>query len=122
MNSNAKKDKAMRRLTPEQRDIKRDKATIRQEVATLRSPATTAAEKEKATQTIALTVLHGTKLSASGDTPKLLADLAATLDPGSVALSGVDVAIQNAAAKLDIPKSELDAIPEVVKQRLDKLV
>ncbi len=112
----------MPRLTPKQKELQRDKAVIRSEVATLRSPATTAAEKERATRTIALTVLHGTKLSASGDTPKLLADLASALDPGSVALSGVDVAIENAAAKLDIPKSELDTIPEVVKQRLDKLV
>jgi hypothetical protein len=122
MNSNAKKDKAMRRLTPEQRDIKRDKATIRQEVAILRNPGTNEAAKASAVETISRTVLHGTKLTASGDTPKLLADLAATLDPGSVALSGVDVAIENAAAKLDIPKAEIDAIPEVVKERLDKLV
>jgi hypothetical protein len=41
---------------------------------------------------------------------------------GSVALSGVDVAIQGAAIKLGIPKTELETIPEVVKQRLDKLV
>ena len=116
----------MPRLTPKQKELQRDKAVIRSEVATLRSPATTAAEKERATQTIALTVLKGTKLtatvSATEDTPKLLANLAATLDPGSVALSGVDVAIQGAAIKLGIPKTELETIPEVVKQRLDKLV
>ena len=112
----------MPRLTPAQRDIKRDKATIRQEVAVLRNPGTNEAAKASAVETISRTVLHGTKISASGDSPKLLADLAATLDPGSVALSGVDVAIENAAAKLDIPKAEIDAIPEVVKERLDKLV
>jgi 3-hydroxyacyl-CoA dehydrogenase len=122
MNSNAKRYKTMPRPTPAQKELRHDKAVIRAEVAILRNPGTNEAAKAKAVETISRTVLHGTKLSASGDTPKLLADLAATLDPGSVALSGVDVAIENAAAKLDIPKSELDTIPEVVKQRLDKLV
>jgi hypothetical protein len=122
MNSNVKRSKVFPRMTSAQRDLKRDKAVIRSKIRVLRSPETTAAEKERATQTIALTVLHGTKLSASGDTPKLLADLASALDAGSVALSGVDVAIQAAAAKLGVPKAEIDAIPEVVKERLDKLV
>jgi hypothetical protein len=122
MNSNAKKDKAMPRPTPAQKELRHDKAVIRAEVAILRNPGTNEAAKASAVETISRTVLHGTKISASGDSPKLLADLAATLDPGSVALSGVDVAIQAAAAKLGVPKVEIDAIPEVVKERLDKLV
>jgi hypothetical protein len=49
----------MPRLTPAQRDIKRDKATIRQEVAVLRNPGTNEAAKAKAVETISRTVLHG---------------------------------------------------------------
>jgi hypothetical protein len=51
-----------------------------------------------------------------------MAKLASALDGGSVALSGIDVALEGAALKLNIAKSELDTIPVIVKQRLDKLV
>ena len=118
----------MPKPTPEQKDIKRDRATVQDAVRIVRSTTATAAAKKKATQTIARTIMDTTDLSATddrasggSDTPKLLASLAAVLDPGSVALSGIDVAIANAALKLDVPKSEIDEIPTVVRQRLDKL-
>ena len=109
--------------SPEQKELQRDKATIRDSVRVVRNPETNAAAKAKAVQTISLTVLKGTGHGANGDTPKLLANLTSELlDNGSVGLSGIDTAIKGAAIKLDIPKSELDAIPEKVKQRLDRLV
>jgi hypothetical protein len=123
----------MPRLTPEQKELRKDKVVIRSEVAILRSPDTTAAAKAKAVKTISSTVMKTTDLSATddraaggSDTPKLLANLATALDPGSVALSGIDAAIDAAAihhpALKDVPKSELDSIPVVVRERLDKLV
>jgi len=119
----------MPKPTPEQKDIKRDRATVQDAVRIVRSTTATAAAKKTATQTIAKTVMKGTELSATddrasggSDTPKLLANLASALDPGSVALSGIDIALAGAALKLNIPKTEIDSIPVVVRERLDKLV
>lgn len=113
----------MPKPTPEQKALQRDKATIRVEVAKLRSAETSSKDRGKAEHTIAMTVLKKTGLAATDKTPQMLARLTTELlDNGSVGLSGMNTAIQGAALKLDISKTEIDSIPEIVKERLDKLV
>ena len=114
----------MPRQTPAQKNLQRDRAVMRTEIFKLRSPDSDAAAKARAVDKITKTVLKTTGLAAAdADTPQLVATLAsALLDDGSVGLSGIEMAMQNAAIRLDIPKSEIDTLPGSVKQRLDRLV
>jgi hypothetical protein len=115
-------------MTPARKSLMRDKVAVQDAVRVLRNPETTAAAKQQATQTIALTVLKGTGHGATDDTPKLVANLTAALleHQGSVALSGIDAAIANVAihhpALKDVPKADIESIPIKVKERLDRLV
>jgi len=103
--------------TTKQKELARDRATVRAEVKVLTNPQSTHVQKNAAAQAISAVVLRGTGLTATAETPKMLARLVSALDSGTVGLLGIQDSI-----KLKCSAAEAASIPANVLKRLDKLV
>lgn len=102
----------------EQKQLKRDRASIRASIKELKNPAASDADRRKASAAIATTVLKTTGFAADENTPKMLADLTAALvDTGTVGLLGIEESI-----KLKVSPEDAASIPQKVVKRLSKLV